>query len=254
MKGCRFFLAAWMILGSAVCGSAHFDMLIGDKPWVDRGENATFRYYSGHPFEAEIGDRERPVSVTAVREDGDKEDLSEHIEKTTIRYEGKDQPQYVFTYAPKRSGDVILSVQGAREFWENTCSDSFCKLVLHCRRSVGWDRELGHPVEIVPYTRPYGIRAGSVFCGKVKVNGEPAEGIEIEFEEFNESPPDTIPPGPLVTGIVKTDNDGNFQITLDREGWWGIAAHATTGKIQHEGKTYDREVSALFWVYVHPGR
>jgi len=243
-------LTGCIVLASAISASAHFDILIGDKPWVDRGEAMTLKYYHGHPFEVELGNRQPPVSVVAVHENGDVEDLNDSVEKKSI----SDHPCYVFTYTPKRSGDTVIAIESDRHFWEDrdACVDFFTKLVVHCRRSVGWDQEIGHPVEIIPYTRPYGMRECSVFCGQVKVNGEPAEGIEVEFERLNETPPTSIPDEPLITGIVKTDKDGNFQLTLDQEGWWGIGTHAETGTIEHDGKTYDREVRAFFWVYVHP--
>ena len=149
---------------------------------------------------------------------------------------------------------MIIAIEGTREYGDSSCVDAFCKLILHCRRSEGWDQELGQALEIIPHTRPYGLRAGSIFSGMVKVDGEPMAGVEIEFEEFNETPPALIPEEPLVTGVAKTDANGNFQVTLDREGWWGIAAHTQIGTVRHEGKELKRSVSAYFWIYVHPGR
>ena len=249
-----FLITLCLVVWPVAMASAHFDILIGDKAWVDRGETVTYKYYSGHPFEAELADREVPAKVEAIDAKGNRTDLKAEIQKKSAEYDGKQFPQYEFKYMPKRTGDVIIAVEGARHFMGDHCGDAYCKAILHCKRSDGWDQEVGHPIEIIPYTRPYGLRAGAVFCGVVKVDGKPAEGIEIEFEEFNESPPPEIPEEPLVTGVVKTDSEGNFQITLDREGWWGMAAHTELGTVKKDGKDYTRNVGTYFWVYVHPGR
>ena len=161
-------LTGCIVLASAISASAHFDILIGDKPWVKRGETATFKYYTGHPFEAELGNRKPPASVQAVQADGRRVDLKAKIEEKSVEYDGKKYPQYVFTYSPKRSGDVIIAIEGTREYGDSSCVDAFCKLILHCRRSEGWDQELGQALEIIPHTRPYGLRAGSIFSGMVK--------------------------------------------------------------------------------------
>lgn len=233
---------------------AHFDILIGSAPWVERGETATFTYYSGHPYEVELADRETPERVEAVLASGKRVDLKAGMKPETVESGGKKIPRYGFSYKPMRTGDVVISVKGAREVEDGHAWDAYCKQVLHVTRSAGWDRVLGDAVEIVPLTRPYGLRAGSVFAAKLLVNGEPAPGIEIEFEEFNETPPEEIPDEPLVTGLVKTGSGGEFQVTLDREGWWGIAATADVGTTEVDGKRVELTATAFFWVFVHPGR
>ncbi len=249
-----FHVLLLLSLCSALSVSAHFDILVADQPWVERGETVNFKYYAGHPFEAEIADCPAPAKVEAVLSNGEKMDIKSAVKEGTITYDGKDFPLFTFPFMAKKSGDVIISIESEREFWSEGAADKFCKMVLHCNRSQGWDQAIGHPVEIVPLTRPYGLRAGMVFTGTVLVNGKPAPGLDIEFEEYNEKPPASIPEEPLVTGVVKTDANGNFQITLDREGWWGIAAWQEMGKITHEGKELEHQVGEFFWLYVHPGR
>ena len=245
--------AAVVLLFMAHPAPAHFDILVSDAPWVERGGTATFTYYAGHPYEVELADREPPEAVTMIDSRGNRTDLKPHVESRKVDYHGEQVSQYSFTCKPVRSGDYIISLHGASEIEEESVWSAYTKLVLHCGRGAGWEQKIGDPVEIVPLTRPYGIRAGSVFSAVVVVDGEPAPGLEIEFEEMNDAVPGEIPPEPLVTGVTRTDSDGQFQVTLDREGWWGLAV-SHEGTIEHEGKKKTHLKTAFCWVYIHPGR
>lgn len=233
---------------------AHFEILISDVPWVERGGTAIFLYYEGHPFEMELVAREAPEAVNIIDANGNRVDATASLVVKEININGSTIPKYQFEFSPKRSGDYIASVKGKPETTDKDLWETFSKLVLHCNKSDGWDQVVGDPIEIVPLTRPYGIRAGSVFTGKVLMNGQPAAGIEIEFEEMNDTPPAELPAEPLITGVVKTDTNGQFAVTLDREGWWGLAASAEAGTVEREGKQLTRHITSYFWIYIHPGR
>ena len=54
-------------------------------------------------------------------------------------------------------------------------------LIVHYTKTVvtafgddeGWDEEIGLKAEIVPLSKPFGLYAGNVFQGIVKLNGKP---------------------------------------------------------------------------------
>ena len=96
----------------------------------------------------------------------------------------------------------------------------------------GWDSEIGLKTEIVPLTRPYGLWAGNVFQGVVKVDGTikpPAE--------------------PYITQVIKADKNGVFTYAMPKAGWWGFAALNTAEyKINRDGKEYPVEIGAVLWV------
>jgi len=48
----------------------------------------------------------------------------------------------------------------------------------------GWDREVGLKTEIVPLSKPYGLYAGNVFQGMVKLDGKPVPFCEAEVEYY----------------------------------------------------------------------
>ncbi len=51
----RHLAIALLILAfAASAGSAHYNMLLPDKPWANKDEKVTFTYQFGHPFEHEL--------------------------------------------------------------------------------------------------------------------------------------------------------------------------------------------------------
>ena len=113
----------------------------------------------------------------------------------------------------------------------------------------GWDQEVGLKTEIVPLTRPYGLWTGNVFQGIVKVNGKPAPFTEVEVEYYNEDGSVKAPADPMITQVVKADENGVFTYAMPNAGWWGFAALNTDdATLTHEGKEYPVEIGAVLWV------
>jgi cobalt/nickel transport protein len=120
----------------------------------------------------------------------------------------------------------------------------------------GWDEEVGLKTEIIPLTRPYGLWAGNVFEGIVKVNGKPVPYGEVEVEYYNEKGELKAPADPFVTQVIKADENGIFSYAMPRAGWWGFAALNTdTRKIKHtDGNEYPVEIGAVLWVKTYDMR
>ncbi|HBI23765.1 MAG TPA: DUF4198 domain-containing protein, partial [Nitrospiraceae bacterium] len=100
-----------------------------------------------------------------------------------------------------------------------------------------------------PLTRPYGLWAGNVFQGIVKVNGKAVPFAEVEVEYFNDEAKIKQPADPMITQVVKADGNGVFTYAMPKAGWWGFAALNTDeNTMKHDGKEYPVEIGAVLWV------
>ncbi|MBW2112900.1 MAG: DUF4198 domain-containing protein, partial [Deltaproteobacteria bacterium] len=115
-----------------------------------------------------------------------------------------------------------------------------------------WDREIGLKTEIVPLARPFGLYAGNVFQGIVKVNGRPVPFAEVEVEYYNRDRKVEAPTDYMVTQTIKADRNGVFTFGVPTAGWWGFAALNTSDeKMKLKGEEKDVELGAVIWVRFH---
>jgi len=158
-------------------------------------------------------------------------------------------------YKVQRPGDHVFFVEPA-PYWE-PAEDCF---IIHYTKVVvsafgledGWDAELGLKTEIVPLVRPYGLWAGNLFRGTVKLDGRPAPYAEIEVEYYNEPgrKPVVPPTDAHITQVIKADKDGEFSYAMPRAGWWGFAALNTADyTMARDGEEKAVELGAVIWVH-----
>jgi len=220
---------------------AHYNMLLPDKAWAQKDEKVTFTYQFGHPFEHELFDAPKPARLMVHLPSGKLETLD--VDKTLTKIElpgadGKKAAAWRFDYTPAERGDHVFLLKTARiKHDEGKFLEDTVKVVLHVQTQNGWDRtgpRFENCLGIVPYTRPYGIRAGMIFRGKVvdspsvlpkkqERNLSVAQRV-VEVERYNAKPSKDLPPDELITFATKTDADGFFVTTLPDPGWWGITA------------------------------
>ena len=111
------------------------------------------------------------------------------------------------------------------------------------------EREIGLKTEIVPLARPFGLYAGNVFQGIVKLNGKAVPYAEVEIEYYNQNGKAKAPTDYMVTQTVKADQNGVFTYAVPRAGWWGFAAlNKANFKIKHDGQEKNVEIGAVIWV------
>jgi len=116
----------------------------------------------------------------------------------------------------------------------------------------GWDKELGLKTEIVPLSKPYGLYAGNVFQGIVKLNRKSMPYAEVEVEYYNKDKKAEAPTDYMVTQTIKADVNGVFTYAVPKAGWWGFAALSKADKkLKYKGKDKDVEIGAVIWVYFH---
>ncbi len=156
-------------------------------------------------------------------------------------------------YTVKKPGVTIFTVE-PEPYWE-PAEDCF---ITHYTKVVvpaygveeGWDKEVGLKTEIVPLTRPFGLYAGNVFQGIVKVDGKPSPFAEVEVEFYNQGKQAQAPNEYMVTQVVKADKNGVFTYAAPRSGWWGFAALNTADfTLKKDGKDKPVEIGAVMWVY-----
>ena len=240
------------LLGSLSIVRAHFGMIIPSDDMVTQTDdkNITLKVMFIHPMEGHYMNMEKPAQF-GVMVKGKKTDLLATLkEKKT-----KGSSAWEATYKIKSPGDHIFYVE-PKPYWE-PAEDSF---IVHYTKVVvnslgleeGWDEEVGLKTEIVPLTRPYGLWTGNVFQGIVKVNGKPVPYAEVEVEYYNQDGKVKWSADPLITQVVKADQNGVFTYGMPRAGWWGFAAlNEDEKKMKYKGEDKSVEIGAVLWINTH---
>lgn len=250
MKKSMTFLAAVMVFMASGPVLAHFGMLIPSKATVSKADPKTvdMQISFSHPFELKGMDMAKPKAF-GVMSGGSKEDLLGTLKP--IQVMGKSA--WSSQFALKKPG-VYIFYMDPEPYWESA-EDSFIshytKVVVPAfGEEAGWDKEVGQKIEIVPLTRPFGLYAGNVFQGIVKVDGKPSAYAEVEIEFYNKDNKVEAPTEYMVTQSVKTDRNGVFTYAAPKAGWWGFAALTTADfKLKKDGKDKAVEIGGVVWVY-----
>jgi len=247
MKRSLSVLVAFILL-SASSAYAHFGMVIPSDDIVSQGENTrvSISLIFAHPFEMSGMPLEKPTEFGVFKNHA-RHDLLDSIKPATIL----DNKAWQTDYQVKAPG-VYSFYMVPQPFWE-PAEDCY---IVHYTKVVisaygledGWDDEIGLKTEIVPLTRPFGLYAGNVFQGVVKVDGKPVASTEVEIELYNRNKQYSAPNDSLITQVVKADADGIFTFAAPKPGWWGFAA-LNTSKDKIKGK--DVEIGAVLWVYFY---
>jgi cobalt/nickel transport protein len=241
---------AGLVIGPAV---AHFQMLIPSRDVVsaDDPKTITLDLLFAHPMEGDLMQMAKPKAFGVSVKGGEPVDLLGTLEEK----KAGGHSTWTTSYRIERPGDYVFYVEPA-PYWE-PAEDCF---IIHYAKVVvnafgleeGWDAELGLKTEIVPLVRPYGLWAGNVFRGIVKLDGKPVPYAEIEVEYYNEpGKPRVEPPTDAhITQVVKANAQGEFTYAMPRAGWWGFAALSEADyTIAHEGEEKAVELGAVIWVH-----
>lgn len=251
MKRTRLFALA-SIVGLFVAGNAfaHFGMLIPSDNMVMQADNRTLELTLSfsHPMEVVGMDLVKPKAF-GVAANGKTSDLLGSLAATKVM----DRNAWKTDYKVKRPGIYAFYMEPT-PYWE-PAEDCF---IIHYTKTVvaafgddeGWDAELGLKTEIVPLSKPFGLYAGNVFQGIVKLDGKPVPYAEVEIEYYNQDKKAAAPTDYMVTQAVKADADGVFTYAAPRSGWWGFSALNTADyKLKNEGQEKDVELGAVLWVH-----
>jgi uncharacterized GH25 family protein len=266
-------LAAALFALSASAAPAHYNMLLPSKNSVKKGEQVTFTYQWGHPFEHQLFDAPGPESLMVYAPSGKQTNLLKSLEKVSLDAgEGKKATAYRFAFTPPERGDYVFVLQTPAiwmeedgEFLQDTV-----KVVLHVQAQKGWDdlhldvMELEHE----PLTRPYGLLPGAVFQTRIFgpahlvgsdgnekwiPNPNGVRNLLVEVERYNAVAPRDLPADEFITRVVKTDPNGVATCNLPEAGWWALTARESPEREQKErdGKKYKVFRRSTLWVYVN---
>ena len=201
MKKSVTLLAAVMVFMVSGPVLAHFGMLIPSKATVSKADPKTvdMQISFSHPFELKGMDMAKPKAF-GVMSGGSKEDLLGTLKPIQVM----DKAAWSSQFTLKKPGVYIFYVD-PEPYWESA-EDSF---ISHYTKVVvpafgeeeGWDKEVGQKIEIVPLTRPFGLYAGNVFQGIVKVDGKPSPYAEVEIEFYNKDNKVEAPTEYMVTQV-----------------------------------------------------
>ena len=245
-------LAMTMLILVPHVAMAHFGMVIPSDTMVMQADKRTVsvNFSFSHPMEMVGMELEKPKAA-AVVVNGRSEDLLGRLQPIKVMGRGA----WRLDYPIKRPGVYMFHME-PRPYWE-PAEDCF---IVHYTKTVvtafgddeGWDAELGLKTEIVPLSKPYGLYAGNVFQGVVKMDGQPIPYAEVEVEYYNRDEKAQAPTDYMVTQTIKADSSGVFTYATPRSGWWGFAALNTAGyALKREGQEKDVELGAVIWVYFH---
>jgi cobalt/nickel transport protein len=249
----KILLAFCAVLLLTMPAAAHFGMVIPSDNMVMQEDPRTVnvRLSFSHPFELVGMDLEKP-KVFAVWVNGEKQDLGAALKETKVM----GHKAWETNYEVKRPGVYIFHME-PEPYWE-PAEDSF---IVHYTKTVvaafgedeGWDAEVGLKTEIVPISKPYGLYAGNVFQGIVKVDGKPIPYAEVEVEYYNSDGKAQAPTEYMITQTIKADQNGLFTYAAPKAGWWGFAALSEGDfKLKHDGREKDVELGAVIWVKFEP--
>ena len=104
----------------------------------------------------------------------------------------------------------------------------------------------------MPLSKPFGLYAGNVFQGIVKVDRNPVPYAEVEVEHYNKDGRHTAPTDYMVCQTIKADMNGVFTYAAPKAGWWGFAALNTSdARKEYQGEGKDIELGAVLWIRFH---
>lgn len=254
-----FLLKKWSTLAivlsiflSVNTANAHFGMVIPSDTMVTQKDSRTIQviFSFSHPMEMIGMDLEKPKILKVIAA-GRQTSLTDKLKSTKVM----GHPAWKVDYKVKRPG-VYMFYMEPRPYWE-PAEDCF---IVHYTKAVitafgdneGWDSEIGLKTEIVPLSKPFGLYAGNVFQGIVKLNGKPVPYSEVEVEYYNKERKAKAPSEDMVTQTIKADKNGVFTYAVPTAGWWGFAAlNPSDKKMKYKGKEKDVELGAVIWVKFH---
>jgi len=228
---------------------AHFGMIIPSDSMVmaDDSRTLNLQISFSHPFERAGMDLQKP-RVFGVMAQGAKTDLLAGLKKAAILGQGGWQIDY-----PLSRPGVYQFYMEPQPYWE-PAEDCF---IIHYTKTLvaafgddeGWAGEIGLRTEIVPLSRPFGLYAGNVFQGVVKLEGKAVPNALVEVEYYNRDGKAVAPTEYMITQSVKADANGVFTYAAPQAGWWGFAAlHTAPEKLKRGDEAKDVELGAVLWV------
>jgi len=217
----------------------------------------------GEPAFANFFDLKVPQQYFLLEPKGKREKLTLFREELFDPWFNQPRIAYSAKILVKEQGDYILCFEGEDLLVDRgKLVKPFAKTVYHVEREGAWDRLCGFDLEIKPFTRPYGLRAGALFWGQALYQGEPLTEGEVEVERLRKKlSPKALPKDstgevnlPIFRKTTKLDERGYFWVNFEEEGWWVITIKLPRGFKTFGNQNYPLELQSHLWIYVYsPG-
>jgi cobalt/nickel transport protein len=168
---------------------AHFPILIHNAELGATNTPVTVTFALGHPFELDFEPADRPTRLQLFDQRGHTTNLTSLLQAAFFR-DNTNAPGWRVQFDPAARGDHLLALDSAPfvSTTQKTVYRDYVKLWLHRGAQAGWHQRTGQPLEIVPLTRPYGLRPGMVFSGCLMRDTEPMSDVEILIEHLQDRP------------------------------------------------------------------
>lgn len=242
------FITLWLF-SSHVC--AHFLAFFPEKQVIDAGDSRKLHFpiHFTHPStQGPLMSITRPVSTGYLMNET-RVDLSEQLK--AVSQDGKTTWQ--LSMALRRPGTYTFFTEQAPYLdpTEGVVITQYAKVIVDAFAALGeWQHTLGTPVEIIPLTRPFALWTNSLFTGRVLSEGRPAANVSVEVEYYNDTGV-KLPSDAWASIEVRTNDAGEFSVSLPFEGWWGIAALVAGDEpVTVQGKQYEHEQAGVIWIQV----
>jgi cobalt/nickel transport protein len=257
----RFAVPLALICIAPGIAGAHYHILLPDKSDAQTDQPVTVTLRFGHPFEHQMFATQKPRRAVVMMPDENLVDLTARTEQATLpAAKGEPLTTYHWRYTPTQRGDYVFAVQ-CDPVWlaeEGMYLEDTVKVTVHVLAQKNWDAVAGARFELIPLTRPYGLRAGMVFqtllidredtAPRTEFRTQP--GTLVEVERYNVAPPKELPPDEHITRTLKTDPAGVATATLTESGWWALTAVRDAGTRQRAGKSVPVKQRTTLWVHV----
>ncbi|MCP4745268.1 MAG: DUF4198 domain-containing protein [Desulfobacteraceae bacterium] len=245
---CMIAIVFFTLAGKAFC---HFGMVIASDNMVmqhdDRNINVQLSF--SHPMEMIGMELEKP-KVFKVVFDTKHFDLLSALKPASVM----DHSGWQLDYGINRPGVYVFYME-PQPYWE-PAEDVF---IIHYTKTIvaafgdddGWNDEIGLKTEIVPLSKPYGLYAGNVFQGIVKLDSKIVPNAQVEIEYYNRDKMAQAPSDYMVTQTIKADKNGVFTYGVPKSGWWGFSALNEADFVLKtpDGEEKDVELGAVLWVH-----
>ena len=237
----------------------YFTILRANPPWVIdlKANEINVSIAFGHPFAQRATDMDLVQMFAAIQHPLE-------ADGQLIRREFLDTLKPA-KYLNKKSwiGAIPLSGPGlyrlvleTRPYWEEKQDiflQQFAQMLVPVQGSeYGWDTPVGLKLEILPLTRPFGLRAPALFTGRVLLDGKILSDSAVRIEYLNVDRR-TAPSPYHQTQRVRTDERGIFSFVCSYPGWWGFAAATKGDPLKGpDGQSKKTELSGVLWIYIDP--
>ncbi|MDR2877805.1 MAG: DUF4198 domain-containing protein [Chromatiales bacterium] len=241
------FVLGLLMWGAAFAASAHYPLLIGDRPpdMGERGGSIDFTYGLGELYERVYADARRPDWIRAYTFDGQIVDLTKQLKAAG--------PISKLKYDSKRIGDtwVVAHVPMSWSDHDSAFSETTVRTLVHQGLSRGWETPLGFPLEIVLLNQPYGILPGDAIRFEVLRDGKPLADAKVYAEKYYDPPlKKPYPSQALMTRTARTDRNGIAMVNLHSPGWWVLFTTLELDERKEGGKSGPASLQDTVWIYV----